>query len=93
MDIISEDLVTYLFVLLAVYIAIGLCLATLVSYQDWRHGEDFLVADLLPWLWRMLLWPLGLAIMLEDISGRAIGDIVLIPGRRSAKLMKKLRED
>jgi len=81
---------TYFLSVLAVYVAVGLCLTVWVSYRDWRHGDDFVVSDLWPFFVRIWIWPMMIWILLDDTG---ISHKVLIPGNRSAKLLKRLKED
>lgn len=80
----------YLALLPIAYVVMGLTFSVHFSYKEWRNGEDFTVSELWPFFVRIWIWPAGLIMALED---REIGSIVIIPGSRSAKMLRFLRDD
>lgn len=86
-------MINTLLIVAGAYLVLGIIGSTLPVYFAWREGEDFTISDLALWAVRILVWPAGLWLLIEDRTGKPMGEIVLFRGSKSARVLRALKED
>lgn len=84
------------------WFAVGLLGMILIGFLDWKDGKDLKVSDLGPFCLCVVLGPIAITLIswefvvklwLSKFHGKITGDTVIIPGSRSAKAYKILRQE
>lgn len=86
------------------YFAIGSCFALFLIAADWNDGKDFKIEEVPIIIFVLFLWPIFMFELIRDIggkirsqlserTGKPLGQIVLLRGRMSAKVMNELKKD
>lgn len=82
----------WIFWTVAIWISIGWLAVALDIFNNWRHGKDLTLGDLLLGLVIGILGPLFLLICFYVLI-RDHQDLVILPGSKSAKVYKSLTSD
>ncbi len=83
-----------LLIIVAIYLGIGLLVCVGFAYHGWALGNDITLGEIGFLALRVPLWPIGIAMVVSDfLESRNIGDVVVIKGNRSARMLKVLRDE
>jgi hypothetical protein len=84
----------WLLICVGLYAVLGLLTSGIFLCRQWSAGDDITMSDLGFALLRVPMWPIGICIIIADwAENRNLGEIVVIRGSRSARVLRSLRED